>query len=215
MSTRQDQPTSPSPGAPSLAATDFANDRASASLGEAFRDYRDRLRGGDMGALPAVLGLVVLFIVFSALRPDSFTSALNIANLLTQASAISVLAMGLVPVLLLGIAMAVSVGEMRIPLGTTLQALSNRLLGTAYAVSRVQEGVIWDYRLARALMAACLDAARHRGAAGLWLGVNQLNERAQRFYGKSGFSRVGTKRFLVGGVYEDDFVMERALDPRL
>jgi iron complex transport system permease protein len=52
--------------------------------------------------------------------------------------------------------MAVSVGEMRIPLVTTLQAFSNRLLGTAYAVSRVQEGVIWDYRLSRALMAACL-----------------------------------------------------------
>ena len=88
--------------APTLAAADFANDKASASLGESFRDYRDRLRGGDMGALPAVLGLVALFIVFSALRPDSFTSALNIANLMTQASAISVLAMGLIPVLLLG-----------------------------------------------------------------------------------------------------------------
>ena len=88
--------------APSLAAADFANDQASASLGDSFRAYRDRLRGGDMGALPAVLGLVALFIVFSALRPDSFTGALNIANLMTQASAISVLAMGLIPVLLLG-----------------------------------------------------------------------------------------------------------------
>ena len=62
-----------------------------------------------------------------------------------------------------------------------------------------------------ALMTACVDAARQRGAAGLWLGVNQLNERAQRFYGKSGFTRVGTKRFLVGDRYEDDFVYERAL----
>jgi len=63
----------------------------------------------------------------------------------------------------------------------------------------------------RALMTACLEAARRRGAAGLWLGVNQLNERAQRFYGRSGFARVGTKRFLVGDRYEDDFVYERAL----
>ncbi len=86
----------------SLAATDFANDTADRSLGDSFQAYRDRLRGGDMGALPAVLGLVVLFIVFSALRPDTFTSNLNIANLMVQASAISVLAMGLVPVLLLG-----------------------------------------------------------------------------------------------------------------
>ena len=64
------------------------------------------------------------------------------------------------------------------------------------------------------LMARALDWARQSGAAGVWLGVNQQNERAQRFYGKSGFERVGIKRFLVGGVYEDDYVMERALDPR-
>ena len=30
------------------------------------------LRGGDLGALPAVLGLVVLFILFYGLRPDTF-----------------------------------------------------------------------------------------------------------------------------------------------
>ena len=39
------------------------------------------------------------------------------------------------------------------------------------------------------------------------------NERAQRFYAKSGFERVGTKRFLFGGVYEDDYVMERPVPP--
>jgi D-xylose transport system permease protein len=104
VTTHQDNPSTASTGStePSLAAADFANDQASASLGESFKGYRDRLRGGDMGALPAVLGLVVLFIVFSVLRPDTFTSNLNIANLLVQASAISVLAMGLIPVLLLG-----------------------------------------------------------------------------------------------------------------
>lgn len=63
------------------------------------------------------------------------------------------------------------------------------------------------------LMSRALDWARDSGAAGVWLGVNQQNERAQRFYGKSGFDRVGTKRFLVGGVYEDDYVMERPLQP--
>ena len=104
MTTHSQNPPTSSAAAeePSLAAADFANDAASASLGESLKAYRDRLRGGDMGALPAVLGLVVLFIVFAALRPETFTSNLNIANLLVQASAISVLAMGLVPVLLLG-----------------------------------------------------------------------------------------------------------------
>jgi tRNA (guanine37-N1)-methyltransferase len=63
--------------------------------------------------------------------------------------------------------------------------------------------------VASALMAAALEAVRARGAAGVWLGVNQLNARAQRFYGKSGFERVGVKRFLVGDRYEDDYVYER------
>ncbi len=65
--------------------------------------------------------------------------------------------------------------------------------------------------VAAALMAASIEAASARGAAGVWLGVNQHNERAQRFYGKSGFTRVGVKRFLVGDRYEDDYVFERAL----
>jgi ribosomal protein S18 acetylase RimI-like enzyme len=63
----------------------------------------------------------------------------------------------------------------------------------------------------RLLMAAAIGAAAARGAAGVWLGVNQLNERAQRFYAKSGFSKVGTKRFLVGDRYEDDYVFERSV----
>ena len=63
----------------------------------------------------------------------------------------------------------------------------------------------------RLLMAATLDAARAAGVNGVWLGVNQLNVRAQRFYAKSGFTRVGTKRFLVGHRYEDDYVYEQRL----
>ena len=65
--------------------------------------------------------------------------------------------------------------------------------------------------VAARLMAASLEWARSTGAAGVWLGVNQQNDRAQRFYAKSGFERVGTKRFLVGGTYEDDYVLEHPL----
>ena len=46
--------------------------------------YVAKVRGGDVGSLPAVLGLIVLLIVFSSLRPDTFTTALNFANLLNQ-----------------------------------------------------------------------------------------------------------------------------------
>jgi D-xylose transport system permease protein len=73
-----------------------------ASLGSITRDYVARLRGGDIGSLPAILGLIVLVIVFSALRPDTFTTSLNFANLIGQSAGVMVIAMGLVFVLLLG-----------------------------------------------------------------------------------------------------------------
>ena len=65
--------------------------------------------------------------------------------------------------------------------------------------------------VARDLMRASLRAAADTGASGIWLGVNEENARAQRFYGKNGFERVGAKRFLVGDRLEHDWVMERAL----
>jgi len=71
-------------------------------IGTAVSDYIARVRGGDVGSLPAILGLVVLFIVFTILRPHTFTNSFNIANLVNQASAVIVIAMGLVFVLLLG-----------------------------------------------------------------------------------------------------------------
>jgi D-xylose transport system permease protein len=54
-----------------------------------------------MRSLPAILGLVLLVIIFS-FASDTFTTKLNIANLVTQAGPICVLALGLIPVLLLG-----------------------------------------------------------------------------------------------------------------
>jgi diamine N-acetyltransferase len=63
--------------------------------------------------------------------------------------------------------------------------------------------------VASALMTRTLESARERGAAAVWLGVNEENARAQGFYEKSGFAKVGRKRFLVGDRWEEDFVMER------
>lgn len=72
------------------------------SLGQLTRDYIARVRGGDVGSLPAILGLVVLVIVFSALKPGTFTNSFNFANLINQSAGVMVIAMGLVFVLLLG-----------------------------------------------------------------------------------------------------------------
>jgi ribosomal protein S18 acetylase RimI-like enzyme len=62
-----------------------------------------------------------------------------------------------------------------------------------------------------ALMAATLDRARALGAACMWLGVNQENERAQRFYAKHGLVVSGTKTFRLGDGVENDYVMVRPL----
>jgi D-xylose transport system permease protein len=71
-------------------------------IGQAVRDYWGRVRGGDIGSLPAVLGLIALVALFGALKGTTFLSVFNFANLINQSAAIIVLAMGLVFVLLLG-----------------------------------------------------------------------------------------------------------------
>jgi D-xylose transport system permease protein len=78
------------------------HESSGAALRGAFNDYLAKLRGGDVGALPAVLGFIALVILFSALRPDTFATLLNWANLLNQSAAVIFIAMGLVFVLLLG-----------------------------------------------------------------------------------------------------------------
>ena len=85
-----------------MTAVESTPDLEAPSVSSAVSDYVARVRGGDVGALPAVLGLVVLVVVFASLRPDTFTNSYNFANLLHQAAALIVIAMGLVFVLLLG-----------------------------------------------------------------------------------------------------------------
>jgi D-xylose transport system permease protein len=80
----------------------FEADSTDGSVRAVLQAYVNRVRGGDLGALPAVAGIVVLSVLFSVLRPDTFPTPLNITNLFVQAVPISLLAMGLVFVLLLG-----------------------------------------------------------------------------------------------------------------
>ncbi|GAA4532983.1 N-acetyltransferase [Mycobacterium paraffinicum] len=65
--------------------------------------------------------------------------------------------------------------------------------------------------VATALMDLALATAREWGVRRVWLGVNQANQRAQRFYAKSGFTVSGTRTFQVGAGRENDFVMTHVL----
>lgn len=60
--------------------------------------------------------------------------------------------------LLLVIAFGVSVGELSIPLQSVFYAITNKMGLTEVPLNRIYESVIWDFRLSRALVAACCGA---------------------------------------------------------
>jgi diamine N-acetyltransferase len=63
--------------------------------------------------------------------------------------------------------------------------------------------------VAGALMERCIDAARAAGHTTMWLGVWEHNPRAQAFYAKWQFLRVGEHDFLLGEDRQTDWIMER------
>ena len=78
------------------------NGRHAGTLGGHLHDYWRRVRGGDMGALPAVLGLIVLCAVFSASPGRLLHRRSTSPTCSPRAPQVIVIAMGLVFVLLLG-----------------------------------------------------------------------------------------------------------------
>ena len=72
-----------------------------------------------------------------------------------------------------------------------------------------------SFAIGAARIAAALDHAARQKAHSIWLGVNQNNQRAQRFYAKHGFTVTGTRTFHLGyGIsagLENDYVMVRPL----
>ena len=70
------------------------------SVGDQLRAPVQRIRGGEMGMLPALAGLLVLSILFGFLSPFFFTKG-NIANLMTQTAALMMLSIALTFVIIL------------------------------------------------------------------------------------------------------------------
>ena len=70
-------------------------------LGGAIRSFIDRVRSGDLGSLPVVVGLAVIWTAFQSLNPV-FLSSSNLVNLLFDCSTTGVIALGIVCILMLG-----------------------------------------------------------------------------------------------------------------
>ncbi|MDF2491844.1 MAG: xylH 3 [Microbacterium sp.] len=87
--------------APDPVVSDLIGSGVEGGILDQVRAWWQRVRSGDMGALPAVGGLVVLGILFALLSPYFLTER-NFANLLNQAATLVMLGMALVFVLLLG-----------------------------------------------------------------------------------------------------------------
>src|SRR5471030_1248679 len=72
--------------------------------------FVERVRSGDLGSLPVIAGLVIIWTVFTSLNPV-FLSANNLVNLLFDCSTVGVISLGIVCVLMVG-QIDLSVGSM-------------------------------------------------------------------------------------------------------
>jgi len=78
-----------------------AADRHNEGIGAYARSWWADVRSGELGSLPIIIGLVIIAIVFQT-QNDRFLTAGNFVNLIVQSAAFTVIAMGVVWVLLLG-----------------------------------------------------------------------------------------------------------------
>jgi ribosomal protein S18 acetylase RimI-like enzyme len=83
---------------------------------------------------------------------------------------------------------------------------------TPLELKRVYIDTPWHGRgLAQTLMADVLRRATEYGAKTMWLSVWEHNFRAQAFYKKYGFSRVGEHVFPVGTDPQVDWLLEKPM----
>ncbi|RYC28798.1 sugar ABC transporter permease [Lichenibacterium minor] len=87
-------------GTPALDRAD-ARVRHDEGLGGAVRGFLDRVRSGDLGSLPVVVGLAVIWTVFQILNPV-FLGANNLVNLLFDCSTVGIISLGIVCILMVG-----------------------------------------------------------------------------------------------------------------
>lgn len=84
--------------------------------------FFERVRSGDLGSLPVVVGLAIIWTVFASLNPI-FLSSNNLVNLLFDASTVGVISLGIVCVLM--------VGEIDLSVGS-ISGFASALVGTLW-----------------------------------------------------------------------------------
>jgi D-xylose transport system permease protein len=125
-------------------------------LGGAWRAFVSRTRTGDLGSLPVVIGLILIWVIFQLLNPN-FLSSSNLVNLALQCAAIGTIALGVVLVLLVaqidlsigsiaGLAaaiLAVSFDQLHWPLVVSLLAAlgAGAVIGVIYGFLYTRFGV--------------------------------------------------------------------------
>lgn len=126
------------------------------SLGDSISAFFTRVKSGDLGSLPVVIGLIVIWTVFSILNPV-FLSPNNLVNLLFDSATVGLIALGVVCVLLLG-EIDLSIGSMSglgsalmgviwvnlgypLPVAILCAVIFGAIIGAAYALLRTQLGM--------------------------------------------------------------------------
>lgn len=125
-------------------------------LVETVNAFKDRIRSGDLGSLPVIVGLVLIWSIFTIINPI-FLSANNLVNLLFDCSTVGIIALGIVCVLMLG-EIDLSVGSMSgvgsallgvlwvkqglpVPLAIGISLCAGALTGLCYAYMRTRFGM--------------------------------------------------------------------------
>ena len=104
----QDIPTAAAPA--SLLDRGDVRVKHATTVGGSVAAFVDRVKSGDLGSLPVVVGLVIIWTVFTSLNPV-FLSANNLVNLLFDCATVGVISLGIVSVLMVG-QIDLSVGSM-------------------------------------------------------------------------------------------------------
>jgi len=92
------------------------------TIGGTVGAFIDKVRSGDLGSLPVIVGLIIICTVFQTLNPV-FLAPNNLVNLLFDCSTVGVIALGIVCILM--------VGEIDLSVGS-VSGFSSALLGVMW-----------------------------------------------------------------------------------